>query len=74
MLNKYARRAIGKCAADLYDAGNRQESLCLLRNIAEASERQGETAPPPGWGELAEVGRIKAEKSRYHRERAANVR
>jgi hypothetical protein len=38
MLNPHTRRAIGKCAVDLYEAGNRRESLELLRRLAEASE------------------------------------
>lgn len=44
MLNPFTRRAIGKCAADLYDAGNRRESLELLRRLASASESRTEDA------------------------------
>jgi hypothetical protein len=75
MLNAYARRAIGKCAADLYDAGNRQESLYLLRKIAEASEwYRDETAPPPGWGEVADNGRVRVVRAISNRKAAAHVR
>lgn len=44
MLTRLTRRAIGKCAVDLYDAGNRRESLELLRRLAEASESQDSDA------------------------------
>lgn len=75
MLNPYARRSIGKCAADLYDAGNRPESLYLLRKLAEASEwYRGETVPPPGWGEVAETGRSRVVRTISNRRAAANVR
>lgn len=75
MLNPHARRAIGKSAADLYDAGNRQESLYLLRKLAEASEwYRGETVPPPGWGEIAEVGRSRGVRTISNRRAAANGR
>jgi hypothetical protein len=59
MLNPHSRRTLGKCAADLYDAGNRTESLFLLRKLAEASEWPGETAPPVGWLDLVEAGKDK---------------
>jgi hypothetical protein len=74
MLNKYARRAIGKCAADLYDAGNRLESFRLLRDLAKASEQHDETPPPPGWAEAAEIGRSRVVRTLSNRKAAANVR
>lgn len=75
MLNPYSRRTLGKCATDLYEAGNRQESFYLLRKLAEASEwHGGETAPPRGWCEVAEVGRARVVRSNSNRKAAANVR
>jgi hypothetical protein len=44
MLNPHTRRSIGKCAVDLYDSGNRRESLELLRRLAAASESRTEDA------------------------------
>jgi hypothetical protein len=50
MLNPHSRRSIGKSAADLFEAGNRYESLDVLRQLAESSERQTEEDnPPEGW-------------------------
>jgi hypothetical protein len=50
MLNPHSRRTIGKCAADLFDAGNCHESLTILRQLAQASEQQDQDGnPPAGW-------------------------
>lgn len=57
MLNPYTRRAIGKCAVDLYDAGNRRESLELLRRLAEASEsRTNDSSLGLDWREAVRAG------------------
>lgn len=62
MLNHHTRHTLGKCAVDLYDAGNREESLALLRKLAEASEWRHETVPPAGWWELADAGQDKVKR------------
>ena len=56
MLNDHSRRTIGKCAVDLYEAGNRRESLDLLRQLAEASERHADIGVLPGWRETVRDG------------------
>jgi hypothetical protein len=64
MLNPHIRRTLGKAATDLYDAGNRQESLYLLRKLAEASEWPGETSPPIGWLDMIDAGENKIKRLR----------
>lgn len=75
MLNKHSRTTLGKCAADLYEAGNRRESLILLRQLAEASEYHGgETDPPLGWCQAVETGKSRVVRTLSNRKAAANVR
>jgi hypothetical protein len=64
MLNHHTRHSLGKATADLYDAGNREESLALLRKLAEASEHPVETGAPVGWLDMIDAGESKIERLR----------
>jgi len=56
MLDEFTRRVVGKCAADLYDAGNRRESLDLLRQLADASEGRGGELLDLDWRSAVRAG------------------